>query len=167
LSHQKIEGAEQGNIASHETMLGKLVNWPTISMKLVFFSAPDPVRSQKQGSHMTVSSRLAVGFAILRGLQLAVLTVPWLLQKVRHRDATESEKSLVLMVGSRSILLGLALVVLGFSNQREMLGWVLIGDGLLQLFDALHALALRKRTVAVLPAALCVLDALAGITLLG
>jgi hypothetical protein len=116
---------------------------------------------------MTVSSRIALGFAILRGFQLAALTVPWLLQKVRRVDVTEAERSLVLMIGSRSILLGLAMVVLGFTNRREALGWVLIGDGLLQLFDALQALAVRKRTVAILPAALCVLDGLAGITLLG
>jgi hypothetical protein len=71
------------------------------------------------------------------------------------------------MIASRSILLGLALVVLGLTDKREMLGWVLVGDGLLQLFDALHALALRTRTVAVLPAVVCVLDGLAGIILLG
>ena len=98
---------------------------------------------------------------------MAALTVPWLVQKLRRADATESERSLVLMIGSRSILLGIAILALGFANRRETLGGVLIGDGLLQLFDALHALALRKRTVAVLPAALCVLDGLAGITLLG
>ena len=116
---------------------------------------------------MSVASRIALGFAILRGFQLAVLTVPWLLQKVRRADATDSERSLVLMIGSRSILLGLALLALGVANRRQPLGWVLIADGLLQLFDALHALALRKRTVAVLPAVLCVLDGLAGIILLG
>src|SRR6185436_9745687 len=116
---------------------------------------------------MTISSRIALGFAILRGFQLAALTVPWLLQKVRRADTTESERSLVLMIGSRSILLGLAIVALAFTNRRETLGAVLIGDGLLQLFDALHALSLRKRTMAVLPAVLCVLDGLAGITLLG
>lgn len=116
---------------------------------------------------MTVSSRIALGFAVLRGVQLAALTVPWLLQKVRRADATESERSLVLMIGSRSILLGLAIVALAFTNRRETLGWILIGDGVLQLFDALHALALGKRTVAILPAALCVLDGLAGITLVG
>ena len=98
---------------------------------------------------------------------MAALTVPWLLQKVRRPEAGESERSLVLMIGSRGILLGLAILVLGFANRREALGWVLIGDGLLQLFDALHALALRKRALAVLPAALCVLDGLAGIILLG
>ena len=102
---------------------------------------------------MTVSSRIALGFAIVRGFQLAALTVPWLLQKVRRAGATESERSLVLMIGSRSILLGLAILVLGSANRREPLGWVLIGDGLLQLFDALHALALHNRTLAVLPAA--------------
>jgi len=115
---------------------------------------------------MTLASRLALGFAILRGFQLAVLTVPWLLQKVRRADAPESERALVFMIGSRSILLGLAIVALGVTNRREALGWVLVADGVLQLFDALHALGLRKRTVAVLPAVLCVLDGLAGLTLL-
>ncbi len=115
---------------------------------------------------MIAVSRLALGFGILRGFQLAALTVPWLLQKLRRADATPSERSLVLMIGSRSILLGLVIVALGVTNRRETLGWVLIGDALLQLFDALHALALRKRTVAALPATLCVLDGLAGITLL-
>ena len=116
---------------------------------------------------MTVSSRIALGFAVLRGIQLAVLTVPWLLHKVRRAEATESERSLVLMIGSRSILLGLAIVVLALTNRREAVGWVLVGDGLLQVFDALHALALGRRTAAVLPAALCVLDGVAGFILLG
>ena len=116
---------------------------------------------------MTVSSRIALGFSILRGFQLAALTVPWLLQKVRRAEAAESERSLALMVGSRSILLGLVIVVLGVMNRREALGWVLVGDGLLQLFDALHAVALGKRTVAVLPTVLCVLDGWAAVTLLG
>ena len=116
---------------------------------------------------MTVLSRIALGFAILRGFQLAALTVPWVLQKVRREEVTESERSLVLMIGSRSILLGCAILALGIANRPEALGWVLIADGLLQLFDALHALALRKRTMAILPAVLCVLDGLAGITLLG
>jgi hypothetical protein len=115
---------------------------------------------------MTTLSRIALGFAILRGFQLAVLTVPWLLQKVRRAEATEAEKSLVLMISSRSILLGLALTVLGFTQKLEALGWVLVGDALLQLFDTLHALAAGKRTLAILPAALCVLDGLAGIALL-
>lgn len=116
---------------------------------------------------MPLSSRIALGFAILRGVQLAALTVPWLLQKVRRADATEFEKSLVLMAGSRSILLGLALVALGLTNRPEALGWVLVGDGVLQLFDTIHALALRKRAAAAFPAVLFVLDALAGVTLLG
>ena len=116
---------------------------------------------------MTISSRIALGFAILRGVQLAALTVPWVVHKLRRADATEPERSLVLMIGSRSILLGLAIVVLAVANRREVLGWVLIGDGLLQLFDTVHALAQGKRSVAVLPAALCLLDGLAGVLLLG
>ncbi len=116
---------------------------------------------------MTISSRIALGYAIVRGVQLAALTVPWLLHKVRRADATESERSLVLMVASRSIVLGLAIVVLAFMNRPAALGWVLVADGLLQLFDAVHALALRQRAVAVLPTALCIFDGLAGITLIG
>ena len=116
---------------------------------------------------MTVWARGALGFGIVRGVQLALLTVPWLRAKVRRADTGESERSLVVMIGSRSILLGFAMVVLGLTNRREALGWVLIGDGLLQAFDALHALAVRRRRVAILPAALCVLDELAGIALLG
>ena len=115
---------------------------------------------------MTVFSRIALVFGVLRGLQLAALTVPWLLHKVRRAGATEAERSLALMIGSRSILLGLALVVLGIANRREALGWVLLGDGLLQLCDALLAVAARRPTVAMLPAALCVLDGLAGLSLL-
>jgi hypothetical protein len=110
--------------------------------------------------------RPALIFAILRGLQLAGLTVPWLLQKLRRADTTEAERSLVLMIGSRSVLLGLAIVALGFANRRATLGWVLLADGLLQLFDALLAIFLRKPTVAILPSALCVLDGLAGFILL-
>jgi hypothetical protein len=116
---------------------------------------------------MIIPSRVALGFGIFRGFQLAALTVPWLLSKVRRADATESERSLVLMIGSRSILVGVAIVVLGLANRREALGWVLIGDGVLQAFDAVHALVLRKPAVAGLPAILCVLDAVAGIALLG
>lgn len=115
---------------------------------------------------MTASSSIALGFGILRGVQLAGLTVPWLLQKVRRADVSESERSLVLMIGSRSILLGLVLVVLGFTGRRETLGWFLAGDGVLQLFDAAQAFGLSKRRLAILPAVLCVLDALAGIVLI-
>lgn len=115
---------------------------------------------------MTVSSRIALIFAVLRGLQLAVLTVPWVLQKLRRADSAEAERSLVLMIGSRSIMFGVVIVVLGLANRRGTLGWALLADGLLQLFDALLAVFLRKRTVAILPAALCVLDGLAGLILL-
>jgi uncharacterized membrane protein HdeD (DUF308 family) len=86
---------------------------------------------------------------------------------VRRADATESERSLVMMIGSRSILLGLAMVALALTNRREALGWVLLSDGLLQLFDAVHALSLHKRAMAILPAALCILDGLAGVVLAG
>jgi hypothetical protein len=106
-------------------------------------------------------------FAVLRGFMLTALTVPWLAQKIRRADATESERSLVLMVGSRTILLGLGILALWLTNRREAVAWALLGDGVLQLFDALLALAQRKRTLAVLPTILCLLDGWAGATLMG
>jgi hypothetical protein len=56
---------------------------------------------------MSVLARIALGFAVLRGFMLTALTVPWLVQKIRRADATELERSLVLMVASRTILLGI------------------------------------------------------------
>jgi hypothetical protein len=116
---------------------------------------------------MSVPVRAAVGFAVLRGFMLAVLTVPWLAQKVRRAEAAPAERSLAWMAASRSILLGVALLSLSFGARREALAWVLLGDGALQLFDALHALSLRTRRLAVLPAILCLLDGGAGMTLMG
>lgn len=116
---------------------------------------------------MGASTGFALGFAILRGVQLTALTVPWLLAKVRRAGTPESERSLVLMISSRSILLGLAILTLALMGKRAALGWVLVGDGLLQAFDALHALAvLPRRRVAILPAILCVLDGLSAVILL-
>ena len=114
---------------------------------------------------MPALSRIALGFAILRGLQLAALTVPWLLHKLRRPGATEAERSLVLMISSRSILFGLAILALAFADRRQALGLALSADALLQLFDALHALVQHRRGLAVLPASLCILDALAGVVL--
>lgn len=111
--------------------------------------------------------RVALGFALLRGLMLIGLTVPWLLPKVRRASATEAERSVALMAGSRTILLGLAIAALWLTNRREALGWVLLADGVLQLFDTVLALAQRRGSLAVAPAALCLLDVGAGIALLG
>jgi hypothetical protein len=115
---------------------------------------------------MTVSAHIALGFAVLRGLMLTAGMVPWLLRKLRRADATELERSLLLMVASRTILLGLAMVALRLTQRREALAWTLLGDGALQIFDALHAVTLGKRALAVMPAALCLLDVWAGLTLM-
>jgi hypothetical protein len=116
---------------------------------------------------VSVLARIALGFAVLRGFMLTALTVPWLAQKIRRADATESERSLAWMVGSRTILLGSGILVLWLTHRLEALAWVLLGDGVLQLFDALLALAKRKRTLAVLPTILCLLDGWAGVMLMG
>lgn len=115
---------------------------------------------------MSTLACTATGFAILRGLMLTVLTVPWLAGKMRRPETKESERSLLWMVGSRTILLGLAILFLALGDQPEALALALVGDGVLQLFDAVLALAQRKRTLAFLPAILCLLDGLAGFALM-
>jgi hypothetical protein len=107
-----------------------------------------------------------MGYAVLRGFMLAVLTVLWLARKMRHPDATESERPLLWMVSSRTILLGVVILLLSVGGRREALAWVLLGDGALQLFDTLLALALHKRKLAVLPALLCLFGGWAGIALM-
>ena len=116
---------------------------------------------------MSVSAHIALGFAVLRGVMLTVATVPWLLGKIRDANVTEAERSLALMVASRSILLGLAMVALWLTQRPQALAWTLLADSALQLFDAIHALIQRKRTLSIMPAVLCLLDAWAGITLMG
>jgi hypothetical protein len=113
---------------------------------------------------MTLLTSIALGFAVFRGVMLAVLTIPWLVKK--RRDATEAERSLLWMVASRSILLGVAILVLAIGSRTEALAWTLAADGLFQLFDTVHAVALRKRSLAMLPAILCVLDGCAAAALL-
>ena len=115
---------------------------------------------------MSALIRAALGFALLRGLMLVVGTVPWARQKLRRPDATESERSLTLMIASRTALLGAVILVLWLTGRPQALGWVLVGDGGLQLFDVVLALSLAKRSAAGPAAILCVLDGLAGTAML-
>ena len=116
---------------------------------------------------MSVSAHIALAYAVLRGVMLTAVTVPWVVRKMRRPDAAESERSLLLMVASRTILLGLGMVALWLTKRREALAWTLLGDAALQLFDVINALVGGKRTLAVMPAVLCFLDGWAGITLMG
>ena len=93
-------------------------------------------------------------------------TVPWALNKQRRADIAESERSLLWMVVSRTLLLALGMLALWVTKQREALAWTLMADASLQLFDALVAVYRRKHALAALPAVLCLLGGLAGIALL-
>lgn len=115
---------------------------------------------------MSILARLAMGYAILRGVMLTLLTVPWLAGKLRSPETTESERSLAWMVWSRTVLLGAAILVLAFGGRAGAVAWAILGDGVLQLFDAVLALARRKRRLAVLPAILCLVDGVAGLALI-
>jgi hypothetical protein len=82
-------------------------------------------------------NRLATAFAILRGtmlvaVSLALVFVP---EQALPGSATEPARSLGLMFASRTILLGGMLIGLAIARKREGLGWVLLVDAILQVFD--------------------------------
>lgn len=123
-------------------------------------------RTVNAGVSMSVLARLAMGYAILRGLMLTLLTIPWLAGKLRSPETTESERSLAWMVWSRTVLFGAAILVLAFGGRPGAVAWAILADGVLQLFDAVLALARHKSRLAVLPAILCLVDGAAGLALI-
>jgi hypothetical protein len=117
---------------------------------------------------MTNQAALARGFAVLRGLMLMVFMVFWLWapDKALHGSSTEPARSLALMFVSRTMLLGAALVALAIKGKRQGLGWLLLADAALQIFDVGMAVAAHKGVVVLAPAALGALDLWAGLVLL-
>lgn len=112
--------------------------------------------------------RAARGFAVLRGFMLVLFSVFLVVapEKSMAGSSAEPARSLALVFSSRTILLGIALVVLAVTRRRRGLGWVLCADAVLQLFDAGMALAMHKGALAIVPVALGALDVWAGIFLL-
>jgi hypothetical protein len=112
--------------------------------------------------------RLATAFAILRGMMLVAfsLAMVFMPEQALPGSAIGPARSLGLMLASRTILLGSVLISLAVTRKRAGLGWVLLADALLQVFDTGMAIAEHGNAVALLPAALCGLDAWAGIVLL-
>jgi len=87
-------------------------------------------------------------------------------EKAMPGSSTEPARSLGLVFASRTILLGVVLVVLALRRKREGLAWVLLADAALQLFDTVLALVTNKGALAILPMALGALDVWAGLFLL-
>jgi hypothetical protein len=113
-------------------------------------------------------ARLARAFAILRGAMLIVFCVFLILapEKAMPGSSSEPARSLALVFASRTILLGIAFVVLATRCRPKALAWLFFADAALQLFDTGMALAMQKGAVAVLPAVLGALDVWAGLALL-
>jgi hypothetical protein len=80
-------------------------------------------------------------------------------------SSAEPARSLALVFTSRTILLGIVLVVLALKRKREGLAWVLFADAAFQVFDTGMAFATGKGALAVLPIVLGALDAWAGLSL--
>ena len=87
-------------------------------------------------------------------------------EKAMPGSSTEPARSLGLVFASRTILLGVVLVVLALRRKREGLAWVLLADAALQLFDTVLALVTNKGALAILPMALGALAVWAGLFLL-
>jgi hypothetical protein len=114
------------------------------------------------------SERLAYAVAILRGAMVIVFCVLLVVapETAMPGSSAEPARSLALMFAGRTILLGIVLVGLAIGRKREGLGWVLLADAVLQVFDTGMALATAKGALALLPAALGALDVWAGLLLL-
>lgn len=114
------------------------------------------------------SERLAYAVAILRAAMIIVASVVLVVlpETAMPGSSAEPARSLALMFASRTILLGVVLVGLAIGRKREGLGWVLLADAALQIFDTGMAFATHQSALAVLPAALGALDIWAGLRLL-
>ncbi len=112
--------------------------------------------------------RLATAYAILRGTMLVAfsLVLVFVPEQALPGSSTEPARQLGLMLASRTILLGSMLIGLAIARKREGLGWVLLADAILQVFDTGMAIAEHGNAMALLPAALGGLDAWAGVVLL-
>ena len=110
---------------------------------------------------------LARTYAILRGSMLVMFSVFLVIAPERAMPGSSAEpaRSLALVFASRTILLGIVLVVLALRRKREGLAWVLFADAALQVFDTGMAFATGKGALALLPLALGALDAWAGVSL--
>ena len=86
-------------------------------------------------------------------------------EKMMAGSSSEPARTLALMFASRTIVLGIAFIVLAMARKREGLAWVLLADAALQLFDTGMAFVTGKQALAVLPAALGVLDVWAALVL--
>ncbi|MGC4116342.1 MAG: DUF4267 domain-containing protein [Myxococcales bacterium] len=112
--------------------------------------------------------RLARVYGGLRGAMLVMAAVALFVvpEKALPGSTSEPARSVALMFGSRTVLLGLALVILAVTGRRRALAWVLLADAALQVFDAGLALAMDKGAVAALPVLIGALDAGAAMVLL-
>jgi hypothetical protein len=116
----------------------------------------------------TWSDRIARAYAVIRGAMLLLFSVFLVVapEKAMAGSSTEPTRSLALVFASRTILFGVVLVALAIRRKREGLGWVLLADAALQVFDGGMALATSKGAMAALPIALGALDVWAGLHLL-
>jgi hypothetical protein len=111
--------------------------------------------------------RLARAYAVLRAAVIILYSVLLIVapEKMMAGSSSEPARTLALMFASRTILLGIAFAVLAIGRKREGLAWVLLADSALQLFDTGMAIVTHKQALAILPAALAVIDVWAGLVL--
>ena len=113
------------------------------------------------------TDRIARGYAILRGIMVLAFCgfLIFAPESVTPGSSAEPARSFALVFASRSILLGLVMVVLAVKRNREALAWVFFADALLQAFDTALSVAQNSGAMSLMPFALGVLDVWAALVL--
>jgi len=106
------------------------------------------------------SDLIARAYAILRGVMVMVFCAFLIFtpEQMMPGSSAEPARSLALVFASRTILLGLVMIVLALRRQREALAWVFLADAVLQAFDTAMALAQHKGAVTLMPLVLGIID---------
>jgi hypothetical protein len=79
-------------------------------------------------------------------------------ERMTPGSSVEPARSYALVFASRSILLGIVMIVLAIKVRREALAWVFLADAALQAFDTALSVAQHNGALSIMPFALGVLD---------
>jgi hypothetical protein len=104
--------------------------------------------------------RFALVIAFARALLAVVFSIAFIAVPAQLMPGSELEpaRSLALLFVSRNLVFAIALATLAIRREGRALGWLLLADVALQVFDAAHA----HDASSVVPIAIGVLEALAA-----
>ena len=115
----------------------------------------------------TRSQRIAYGLAFLRGALLIAFSLALGLapEDVMPGTSVEPARTLGLMFASRTILLGVAFILLALRKQARALAWVFFADATLMAFEVVMSVMTDKLDLAIGGVVIGALEVWAGRTL--